>query len=129
MAPQPFSSIGLIIVEVSRFTFRHTSLCYGRGIVCITHNIQNGHTSMPRRHSNTQSQQASSRRPTPQTVRPKGSAADSDRIVKNTMTLNVFSISLVIYLSGQVSIWFYKSDANRQGSCQQEKPDCKGFTP
>ena len=39
-----------------------------------THNTHNRHTSMPRRDSNPQAQQASSRRPTPLTARPPGPA-------------------------------------------------------
>jgi len=64
-------------------TFRHTTLgrtpldewpARHRGLYLTTHNTHKRQTSMPRRDSNPQSQQASGRKPTPQTARPPESA-------------------------------------------------------
>jgi hypothetical protein len=75
-------SLGFLIVEVSRLqSVEHTTLgmtpldewsVRRRDLSLTTHITHNRQTSTRRRDSNPQSQQASGRRPTPQTARPPG---------------------------------------------------------
>jgi len=87
-AQQPLGGQGLLIIKVSGlYSFRHNTLggtpldewsARHRNLYLTTHNTLTRHSSMPRRDSNPQSQQASGRRPTPQTARPLGSANPRD---------------------------------------------------
>ena len=81
VALRPNAGYGLLILEVSRShkTTHHirqdsSGRVIGRDLYLTTQNTNNRLTFMPQRDSNSQSQQASGRRPTPWTARPLGPA-------------------------------------------------------